>query len=430
MTQPMETKDNTAEENIDVYKRNTCRLCGSQNLGLVMPMPASPVADGFVPAERREESQKYYALDLYQCQNCGLVHLRDVVNPEVIYRNYLYETTTSPGLVAHFQKYAADILERLDPSRGSLVVEIGSNDGTLLKFFKQAGMRVLGIDPARDIARRATQAGIETWGEFFSADVSVKIKEQKGAADIVIANNVVANIDHLDRLIEGIRNVLSPNGVFIFETGYLVDSVQNLVFDNVYHEHISYFSVKPLQVFFKKHGMELIRVDRVPTKGGSIRGTVQLKGGIRHIEFSVDDLVNMEIERGFYKPDMYKEFTRNIDREKKKLLELLKELKAQGKTIAGYGASHSVTTFLHYFGIAQYLDFIVDDNPRKHNTLSPGHHIPVFPSEEIYTRKADYIVILAWRFYEQIIQKHAAYLKDIGAFIIPMPVLKVVKKEG
>ncbi len=430
MTQPLETKDNTVEENIDVYKRNTCRLCGSQDLGLVMPMPASPIADGFVPAERRVEPQKYYALDLYQCRNCGLVHLRDVVNPEVIYRNYLYETTTSPGLVEHFQKYAEDVLGRINPARGDLVVELGSNDGTLLRFFQKAGLRVLGVDPAREIARRATQAGIETWSEFFTIDLSEKIKREKGMVDVVIANNVMANIDSLDRLLEGIRNILSPAGIFIFETGYWVDSVQNLVFDNIYHEHISYFSVKPLVAFFKKHGMELIRVDRIATKGGSIRGTVQLAAGSRRVEPSVTELVDMEIKRGFYQPAMYRKFAEEIDREKEKLTELLKELKASGKTIVGYGASHSVTTFLYYFGIAEFLDFIVDDNPRKHNTVSPGYQIPVLDSKAIYEKKPDYIVILAWRFYEQIIKKHQIYLEEAGHFVIPLPKMKVIFQGG
>jgi len=420
-----DTLNNTVGQNADVYKRKTCRLCGSPDLKLVMPMPATPIADGYMPAVRAAEGQKCYALDLYLCQDCGLVHLRDVVNPELIYRNYLYETTTSPGLVAHFQKYAEDVLGQLNPAQGNLVLELGSNDGTLLRFFQKAGLRVLGVDPARDIARRATQAGIETWPEFFTVELSETIKKQKGAADIVIANNVVANIDHPGPLIEGIRNVLSPAGVFIFETGYLVDSVQNLVFDNVYHEHISYFSVKPLVAFFKKQGMELIRVDRVPTKGGSIRGTVQLAGGPRPMESSVHDLVNMETKEGFYQPAMYQQFAQRINREKEKLLELLKPLKAQGKLIAGYGASHSVTTFLYYFDLAELLDFIVDDNPLKHNTLSPGHHIPVFPSEAIYTRKPDYIVILAWRFYEMIVKKHRLYLEKGRHFIVPLPEMRV-----
>ena len=416
---------NTIEEN-DVYKRNTCRLCGSSKLEMVMPLPPIPIADDYFPAERKLPPQKCYPLDLYLCQNCGLVHLRHVVNPELIYRNYLYETTTSPGLVAHFQRYAEDVLGRIKPAKESLVVELGSNDGTLLSFFRKEGLRVLGVDPARDIAKRATQSGIETWPEFFTLELSEKIKKEKGAADIVIANNVFANIDHLDPLVEGIRNVLSASGVFIFETGYLIDSVRNLVFDNIYHEHISYFSVKPLKTFFEKHGMELIRVDCVPTKGGSIRGTVQLKGGPRKVESSVEDLINMEIKERFYQPARYQQLSRILDQEKDKLQKMLKEWKSQGKKIAGYGACQSVTTFIYYFGVADFMDFIVDDNPLKHNTVSPGYQIPILDSKALYEKKPDYVIILAWRFVDLMVKRHPKFLKQGGHFIAPLPAMKVI----
>lgn len=419
----------TTEEKVDVYRRDTCRLCNSKNLELVMPLKAIPSADDFVSIHSGIEPQKCYPLDLYLCQDCGLVHLRDVVNPELIYRNYLYETTTSLGLVEHFQKYAQDVLSRINPPKGSLVVEMGSNDGTLLNCFKKAGLRVLGIDPARDIARRTTQAGIETWPEFFTFDLSHKIKQQRGMAEIVIANNVLANIDDLDQLTKGIRNILSPNGVFIFETGYLVDSVRNLVFDNIYHEHISYFSVKPLVTFFKNYGMELIRVDQVPTKGGSIRGTVQLISGPRRREPSVDNLVNSEIKQGYYQPAIYKDLINKIDREKRELLELLKKLKAEGRTIAGYGASPSVTTFMYYFEVANFLNFIVDDNPRKQNTLYPGNHIHVLDSKVLYEERPDYVLIMPWRYAEPITKRHQRYLEENGHFIVPLPKLEVIGKK-
>jgi len=417
---------NTLKEK-DVYKRDICRLCGSRKLKLVMPLSSIPIGDDYTPVSLKTEPQKCYPLDLYLCKDCGLVQLGHVVNPELIYcNNYLYETTTSPGLVEHFQKYAEDVLGRIKPAKGSLVVELGSNDGTLLKFFRKAGMRVLGVDPARGIAQRATQAGIETWPEFFTLELSTKIKEEKGAADIVIANNVFANIDDLDPLVQGIRNILSPDGVFIFETGYLIDSIRNFVFDNIYHEHISYFSVKPLETFFKKHGMELIRVDCVPTKGGSIRGTVQLKRGFRKVESSVADLINREIAEGFYQPVRYQQLSRTLDGEKEKLQKLLKEWKVKGKKIAGYGASLSVTTFIYYFEVADFMDFIVDDNPRKHNTLSPGYQIPVLDSKVLYEKKPDYVIIMAWRFADLIVKKHSKFLQQGGQFIVPLPSIKVI----
>ncbi len=416
---------NTIEEK-DVYKRDNCRLCGSRKLKLVMPLPSIPIGDDYTPASLKTEPQKCYPLDLYLCEGCGLAQLGHVVNPELIYRHYLYETKISPGLIEHFQKYAEDVLGRIKLAKGDLVVELGSNDGTLLGFFQKAGLRVLGVDPARGIAQRATQAGIETWPEFFTLELAAKIKEEKGAAGIVIANNVFANIDDLDSLVQGIRSILSPDGVFIFETGYLIDSVRNLVFDNIYHEHISYFSVKPLETFFKKHGMELVRVDRVPTKGGSIRGTVQLKGGLRKVESSVGDLIHMEIAEGFYKPARYQLLSRTLEREKEKLQKLLKEWKVKGKKIAGYGASLSVTTFIYYFEVADFINFIVDDNPRKHNTLSPGYQIPVLDSKVLYEKNPDYVIIMAWRFADLIVKKHSKFLAQGGHFVVPLPSVKVI----
>jgi len=390
-----------------------------------MKLAPTPIADSYFSEDRKNESQDVYPLDLFLCEDCGLVHLPDVVDPEIIYRNYLYETTTSPGLVEHFQKYADNIINQLNPEEGAFLIELGSNDGTLLKCFQNRGMKVLGVDPARDIAQRATEAGMETIPEFFNNELAKTIVAQRGKAKIIIANNVMANIDDLIGWISGIRDVMAPDGVFIFESGYLVDTVQNRVFDNIYHEHISYLSVKPLEAFFKKYGMELIRVDRTPTKGGSIRGTVQLAGGARAVESSVQELMDMETNLGVYSVDWYKTFAAKIDAEKEKLVALLKDLKARGKTVAGFGASHSVTTFLHYFGLGDLLDFMVDDNPRKHNTFSPGHHIPVFPAREIYEREPDYVVILAWRFYAPIIKNHQAYLDQGGHFIIPLPEMQV-----
>ena len=419
---------NTIEKKVEVYSRDTCRLCECKKLELVMPLKPIPSADDFVPIDSGIEPQKCYPLDVYLCRNCGLVQLLDIFNPEYIYPKYLYETTTSLGLVEHFQAYAKDVLGRIKPKKGSLVVELGSNDGTLLNFFQKEGMNVLGIDPARAIAQKANKTGVETWPEFFTIDLSERIKKEKGSAEVVIANNVFANIDDVDHLVKAIRNVLSPTGVYIFETGYIIDSVRNLVFDNIYHEHVSYFSVKPLVQFFKKHGMELIQVDQVDTKGGSIRGTVQLAGGRRPIELSVAALVKSEIDQGFYGPDVYKKLIQRINEEKKQVLDLFKEAKKNGKKIAGYGACQGVTALMYYYEVAPYFDFIVDDNPRKHNTLTPGNHLPVYDSNVIYEKKPDYVLIMPWRYAEPIIKRHQKYLEQIGQFVMPLPKFEIIRK--
>lgn len=402
-------------------RRTTCRLCHGKNVELVMKLAPTPTADAYVPAARLKETQEYFPLDLFFCLDCSHVQLLDVVDPEILYGNYIYVTLTSLGLDSHFDQYAENVLKRIRPAPGSLVVEFGSNDGTLLRGFQKRGMKVLGIDPARDIAQQATAAGVETWPAYFTLDLAQKIKQERGAASVIAANNVIANIDVLDDVMRGIRTLLAPSGVFVFETGYLLDLVQNGVFDNIYHEHISYHSVKPFDIFFRKEGMELFHVDLVDTKGGSIRGMVQLAGGPHKVSPAVQELIGLEQKHALDSAQTYKDFSEMLARVKKDLRKLLQEQKTMGKRIAGYGASHSVTTLVHHFDIAEFLEFIVDDNPRKQNTFSPGHHIPVLAPQALYEKKPDLVVILPWRFAEPIMKKHTAFKAQGGHFIVPLP---------
>lgn len=408
-----------------VFRRDNCRLCGSQDIELVLELAPTPVGDAYVSEQRLEEVQETYPVDLFLCKNCGLAQLPDVIDPEILYRDFIYVTSISLGLVEHFQGYVEDVLHRVKPATGSLVIDIGSNDGTVLKFFKQHGMRVLGVEPALEIARKATESGIETLPTFFNAELGQQLKRDRGGAAIVTSNNTFANIDDLADMTAGIRELLAADGVFVFETGYLVDLVKNGVFDNIYHEHLNYFCVKPLEAFFRKLGMELIDIDRVETKGGSLRGTVQLAGGDRAVSPSVKQFIAAETEFGIDRPEIFKDLATKLYNVKNQLLSLLGDLKAQGKTIAGYGASVGVTTLSYYFELDPLLSFIVDDNPAKHNLFSPGHHIPVFPSEIIYERKPDYLVILAWRYAEPIMKKHQAYLAQGGHFILLWPEIEI-----
>jgi SAM-dependent methyltransferase len=347
------------------------------------------------------------------------------VIPQAIYIDYIYETISSLGLVDHFSKYADDVIADIAPQKESLVIDIGSNDGTLLKFFKNHGMQILGIDPAVEIAKNATKSGIKTLAEFYSLDLAEQIVKDYGKATIITANNLYANVPDLDALTEAIKYALTPDGVFIFESFYLLDWYQNMVFDFTYHEHLSYFSVKPLQIFFKKHGMELIDVKRVHTKGGSVRYTVQIDGGKRPINSSVSDLIKIETDAKIHDPETLKEFSRKILAKKQELNTLLGELKGQGKKVIGYGASATSTTLIYHFGLGDSMDCIVDDYEAKQNLFSPGYHIPVLPPEAIYELNPDFILILAWRYYEPIIQKHKKFLEAGGHFIVPLPDLKI-----
>ena len=232
------------------YRRSTCRLCASLNLQQVLSLEPTPPANAFVPKELIGTNQTAFPLDIFFCPSCGHVQLLDVVDPKILFENYVYISGTSPLFVNHFKDYANDVLRNYHPPKDGLVIEIGSNDGTLLGFFKSAGHTVLGIDPAKDISQDATERGIETWCEFFTHDLSTKIKTQLGLAHVITANNVFAHADDLVGIVDGIRNLLTPEGVFVFEVSYLLDVFEKTLFDTIYHEHLAYHSVSPLQQFF------------------------------------------------------------------------------------------------------------------------------------------------------------------------------------
>ena len=408
------------------YRRDTCRLCGSRNLEIVLHYEPTPPADAYLPANQGHIVQESYPLDLYLCQDCGFSQLCDVLRADSIYVDYIYETKSSLGLVDHFRRYANSVLDRIQPPRGALVVDLGSNDGTLLRPFKERGMNVLGVDPAREIAHDATASGIETWPEFFTADLSRKIRKQRGGASIVTANNIYANVDELGEFTDNIRSLLGSDGVFIFESFYLGDLIENLVFDFIYHEHLSSFSVTPLAGFFRRHGMELIDAERVPTKGGSLRYTVQLEGGPRNVSKTVTDLLAEEEQRGLGRMETFRSFSTRIEAAKKELRNQLDKLKREGKAIAGYGASATTTTLVYHFGLGDYLDYLVDEYDRKQNTLMPGLHLPVLAPEVLQKRKTDYVVILAWRYVQPILDKNRAFREQGGKFIVPLPKLQVI----
>ncbi len=408
------------------FKRESCRLCTGHNLKMVMEFPPTPIGDDYVAAKSADQVQEAYPLDLHFCQDCGQLQLLDVIDPELIYGEYMYETSISLGLREHFDKYAESLLEHIQPALDSLVVDIGCNDAVFLKCFKDKGMRVLGVEPAREIARMVSESGIDILNAFFSTEIAHQIKENHGPARIVSTNNVLANIDDLAEVANGVRELLAPDGVWTFETGYSADLIQGSLLDTVYHEHLCYFSTAPLVGFFQRYGLELIEIKRIPSKGGSLRGTVQLAGGPRTVSSTVSERVTWEAELGFDRAETYQAFAAKMEKEKHELLSLLRDLQAQGKTIAGYGASVGVTTLLYYFELGEILSFLLDDNPIKYNLLSPGHHIPVLPSSAIYERKPDYILVLAWRYVNPIMKRHLKYKEQGGHFIVPLPQIEIL----
>lgn len=408
------------------YRRHTCRLCHTADLTVVVKLQPSPLADEYIISSQKKKPQPCYPLNLLLCNICGHVQLQDVVAPTTIYPDYLYETVSSLGLIRHFTSYVQYVARQIGPPAGSLIVDIGSNDGTLLKAWKAEGFRVLGIDPAKKIARLATQSGIETLPKFFTPTVARTIKKRHTQASVITANNVFANIDDLDEFVRAVKTILSPTGIFIIETSYLLDLIGNMVFDSIYHEHVSYFSVRPLIPFFQTHGMEIVDVVHSPTKGGSIRVIVQRMGAPRRISSRVARFVEQEKDAGLQKKKIFLRFATRISKAKTDLLSTIVKLQMQNKAIAGYGASNTSTTFLYHFQLQKIFPYVFDDNPKKHFTFSPGAHISVLPSDTISEHKPEYVVLLAWRYAQPIIARHKRYLQDGGHFIIPLPKVRII----
>jgi SAM-dependent methyltransferase len=409
-----------------IHRRNDCRACGSRDLELVFSLKPSPIGDAYVTADRVDVAQPSYPIDLHLCRQCGLGQISDVIDAEILYGEYIYVTASSLGLAEHFRDYAESVIGRCKLAPGSLVIDIGSNDGTLLRQFQQRGMRVLGVEPASHIAAQATASGVETVAEFFTPPAAKRITAKYGHAKLVTANNVFANIDDLMSWVKGIDELLAPDGVFAFESYYLADLVQNMVFDFIYHEHLSAFSVKPMKALFERVGLELAAVQRVPTKGGSLRYFVQRAGGPLADDGSVRELLAHEEKMGLYRKETYAAFASKVDALKEQTRSYLTRARKEGKTIAGFGASITGTTLIYHFELEGLLDYLVDDNPAKQGRYSPGLHLPVLPSSALYERKPDIVVVLAWRFAEPFIGKHGAYLAAGGTFVVPVPEFRLV----
>ncbi len=410
------------------HRRATCRLCGARDLALVLQLTPTPPANAFVPASALGTPQEVFPLDVFFCRSCGHVQLLDVVDPRILFENYVYVSGTSPAFVAHFQRYAADMIALLGLKPGDLVVDIGSNDGTLLRFFKEAGMRVLGVDPAKQIAAEATAAGLPTIADFFTPELAARIAAEHGAASLITANNMFAHADALDRITDGIAGLLKPGGAFVFEVSYLVDVFQKTLFDTIYHEHVAYHTVKPLIPFFRRHGLEMTDAIRVPSHGGSLRGIARKPaGGVTPAaNESLRAAVAAEEVLGLDREATLAQFGRQIDQLKQDLVSLLRRLKAEGKSIAGFGAPAKATTLMYHFGLGpDIVDFIIDDSPLKQHLFTPGLHVPVLPASVLAERKPDYLVLLAWNFAKPIMDKNPDYRAAGGHFIVPVPRVEV-----
>jgi len=406
-----------------------CRMCESPQLRKVLPLKPTPVGDYYLRDQDKAKSLEAYPLDVYQCANCGHVQLRAIVDPEYLYRDYIYTTSSSLGLPDHFREYARTVSQKLQLPGGSLVVEIGSNDGTLLRAFKELGFRVLGIDPARDIAAKATENGTPTLGEFFTPALAEKILGEHGAASLVIANNVMANVPSPFEVASGVKTLIGDSGIFVFETGYLRYLAEDVVFDNIYHEHIDYYSIAPLLTFFEKLEMKVFDVDVSASKGSSIRVYSTAKTNGRAVASIVEELAKHEATQGYNQAFPYEQLGAKIAETREELQKMLGEWKTEGKRVAGYGASVGVTTVLYEMQLEGLIDYLIDDNPSRQGLFSPGLGIEVKDPQALQgEERPDVVLIIAWRYAEPIMAKNTAYLDDGGCFLKFLPEIELIEQ--
>lgn len=411
-----------------VTEKTTCRICGASDLERLLDLSAQPAANAFL---KRSDftAEEYYPLILARCTNeaCGFVQLAHVVDPQILFEDYLYVSSTSPVFVKHFEEYAARMDARLH-LKDKLVVDIGSNDGILLRPFKALGAKVLGVDPAKKIAEAATKGGIETIIGYFTDTLAHQIVAKHGHAALITANNVFAHIDDLDEVTVGVRTLLAKDGLFTVEAPYLKTFIEKKLFDTIYHEHLSYLAVRPLQAFFKKHEMHIVDVEETDSHGGSVRIMVARNDSPFEETSIVAEMIQNEEDQGLHQNNIYRKFVEDIEENRHSLVALLSELKSTGKRIAGYGAPAKGNTLLNYMNIgADMLDYIVDDSPLKQGLYTPGMHIPVVSSASLHEDPPDYLFILAWNFADSIMGKNEDFRAHGGKFIVPVPTPRIVE---
>lgn len=404
------------------HRRTTCRGCGNSALHRFLELGPTPLANAFLASEGDFAEERSYPLDVYLCERCTLVQLLDVVDPEVLFRDYVYVTGTSETMAVHNREYAGTVAGLLDLGGDDLVVEVASNDGSLLSCFRDHGVATLGVEPATNIAAMATAAGIETVNRFFDASLGEELRRERGPARAVLGNNVLAHVDDTLGFLKGFRALLADDGLAVLEVPYLGEFLDGLEYDTVYHEHLCYFSIRALLHLCEAAGLRMVRVDHVPVHGGSVRLYAAPDTARSDHDPAVVALADAERERGFGDPDRYDRFAREVQEQRGEFVGLLERLRDDGRSIAAYGAPAKGNTLLNYCGIGtDLIPWTVDRNPLKVGTFTPGSHIPVLPVETLAERQPDVVVILAWNFAAEIMEQQQDYRSRGGRFLLPLP---------
>jgi SAM-dependent methyltransferase len=406
-----------------------CRFCGARLEHTFVDLGMSPLCESFLRPDELDQMERFYPLHVRVCERCFLVQLPEYVPPDEIFTEYAYFSSYSDSWVEHARRYADTAIERLGLTETSLVVETASNDGYLLQHFIARGVPVLGIEPARNVADAAIEQGIPTLVAFFDPETARSLAAEGKSADLLIGNNVLAQVPDLNGFVEAMKILLRPGGIVTVEFPHLMRLIEENQFDTIYHEHFSYFSFLTAREIFQERGLSVFDVDELPTHGGSLRlwACHSDRASARPTD-RVRELAEREEAAGFRTLDAYSSFGARVEETKRALLAFVIAAKRDGKTIAGYGAPGKGNTLLNYCGIrTDFLDYTVDRNPYKHGLALPGTHVPVFPPGKIAETRPDYVLILPWNLKDEIIEQ-LSYVRDWGArFVIPIPEVQVLE---
>jgi SAM-dependent methyltransferase len=402
-----------------------CRSCGAADLEVVLSLGRMPLANALLTREQLSLPEPRYPLDLAFCRACTLVQITETVPPAELFGDYLYFSSYSDTMLRHAKLLAERLADERQLANTSLVMEIASNDGYLLQYYRQRGIPVLGIEPARNVARIAEERGVPTLCDFFGIALAGSLRRRGQQADVLHAHNVLAHVADLNGVVQGMEAVLKDGGVAVVEVPYVKDLLDHCEFDTIYHEHLCYFSLTALDALFRRHGLEVQDVERIPIHGGSLR---LFAGKVARAQPSkaVKGLLADEADWGVRRVETYWNFGARVEHLKSSLKSMLKGLKQRGDRIAAYGAAAKGSTLLNYAGIGpETLDFVVDRSPHKQGRFMPGVHLPIYAPEHLLEAMPEHVLLLTWNFADEILEQQAAYRKLGGRFIIPVPELKV-----
>lgn len=398
-----------------------CRICKNDHLVKFLSLGDQPHCNSFLRAKGLGEDEPKWPLEMMFCPDCKLVQLSHAVDPDIMFRDYVYVSGTTKTLNEHFRLSAKKLVDKFNLPGDSLIVDIGSNDGTFLKHFKDLGMRVIGVEPAVNIAKTANERGIETLNDYFTESAARKIRAEKGTASLITAAGVFFHIDDMDEVCRGICQLLDDKGVLHVQAIYLGDVLNQTSFDNIYHEHVSLYTVMPLVRLFERFGLTIFDLEHSTIHGGTMLYYICREGACQ-VRETVEKQLAYERSRGWDKLQAYREFALRVENIRHELMKILTELKSDGKRIAAYTAPAKGNTLLNYCGIGpDILDYAAEKAPLKIGLFTPGTHIPVIDEDQAMKNPPDYFLLLAWNFKDELLKKNREFRESGGKFIIPIP---------